>query len=143
MALTAGSRGIDRIDQVLAAAVQVLRQRGGVLPFVVPAMGSHGGATAQGRWRCWPSMASPRRPWAARFCASMDTVLLGHTAGDAGLPRWPTSRPMRSCRSGASSCTPTSTAGRVGAAEDDRDRPGQAEGRRHLPHARVRQLATR
>ena len=48
VALTAGSRGIDRIAEVLRACVNVIRERGGV-PFIIPAMGSHGGATAEGQ----------------------------------------------------------------------------------------------
>ncbi len=48
VALTAGSRGIDRIDQVLAATVTEVNRRGGQ-PFIVPAMGSHGGATVEGQ----------------------------------------------------------------------------------------------
>lgn len=85
VALTAGSRGIDRIDQVLAAAVQMLRQRGGV-PFVVPAMGSHGGATAQGQLALLAEYGITEAAVGCPIRASMDTVLLGHTAGD--VPVW-------------------------------------------------------
>src|SRR3954462_12452475 len=45
---TAGSRGIDKIDQVLKACVPETRKLGGE-PFIIPAMGSHGGATAEGQ----------------------------------------------------------------------------------------------
>ena len=48
IAITAGSRGISNIAVILRAAVDAVRARGGE-PFVVPAMGSHGGATAQGQ----------------------------------------------------------------------------------------------
>lgn len=48
VAVTAGSRGIDDMPAVLAAAVERLQERG-FEPFVVPAMGSHGGATAAGQ----------------------------------------------------------------------------------------------
>jgi len=43
MAITAGSRGIANIGPILAATVEALRSAG-VEPFIVPAMGSHGGA---------------------------------------------------------------------------------------------------
>ncbi len=48
VAITAGSRGIDALDVVLAAAVAFFKERG-ALPFITPAMGSHGGATAEGQ----------------------------------------------------------------------------------------------
>ena len=50
VAVTCGSRGIDRIAAVVRAACAVLREAG-AKPFVVPAMGSHGGATAEGQRR--------------------------------------------------------------------------------------------
>ena len=50
VAVTCGSRGIDRIAAVVRAACAVLREAG-ARPFVVPAMGSHGGATAEGQRR--------------------------------------------------------------------------------------------
>ncbi len=48
VAITAGSRGIDAIADILAAVVSQVRLRGGD-PFIVGAMGSHGGATAEGQ----------------------------------------------------------------------------------------------
>src|SRR4051812_1536285 len=48
VAITAGSRGIADIDRVLRAVATRLREAGAE-PFVVPAMGSHGGATASGQ----------------------------------------------------------------------------------------------
>jgi len=46
--LAVGSRGIDRIDEVVRATVAWVRAVGAEV-FVVPAMGSHGGATAEGQ----------------------------------------------------------------------------------------------
>ncbi|HWO94185.1 MAG TPA: DUF362 domain-containing protein, partial [Dehalococcoidia bacterium] len=46
IAITAGSRGIDRIAEATRAVVDWVRAAG-CEPFVVPAMGSHGGATAE------------------------------------------------------------------------------------------------
>lgn len=85
VALTAGSRGIDRIDQVLAAAVQALRALGAE-PFVVPAMGSHGGATATGQLALLAEYGVSEASVGCPIRASMDTVLLGETAG--GVPVW-------------------------------------------------------
>src|SRR5450759_1149919 len=46
--VTAGSRGIANIAAIVGAVVAELKSAG-ALPFVVPAMGSHGGATAEGQ----------------------------------------------------------------------------------------------
>src|SRR6478672_13203205 len=48
VALTAGSRGIANIPLILKSVVQHLRDLGAA-PFLVPAMGSHGGGTAAGQ----------------------------------------------------------------------------------------------
>ena len=48
VAITAGSRGIDVLPDVLEAIVSELHSRG-LEPFVFPAMGSHGGATPEGQ----------------------------------------------------------------------------------------------
>ena len=48
ISITAGSRGIDRIADILKTVVGKVREYGGE-PFLVPAMGSHGGATAEGQ----------------------------------------------------------------------------------------------
>jgi hypothetical protein len=48
IALTAGSRGVANIAVILKAAVEYL-QSIGAKPFIFPAMGSHGGAKAEGQ----------------------------------------------------------------------------------------------
>lgn len=48
IAITAGSRGIANIASIIKSIADSIRKRGGE-PFIVPAMGSHGGATAQGQ----------------------------------------------------------------------------------------------
>lgn len=48
VAITAGSRQITDNDRILRMLVGEVKRRGG-LPFIVPAMGSHGGASAQGQ----------------------------------------------------------------------------------------------
>ncbi|MDD4743786.1 MAG: DUF362 domain-containing protein, partial [Eubacteriales bacterium] len=48
IAITAGSRGIANLARIVRAVVEELKSRGAE-PFIVPAMGSHGGATAQGQ----------------------------------------------------------------------------------------------
>ena len=48
VAITAGSRGIACFPELVTAIVNEVRARGAE-PFVVPSMGSHGGATAEGQ----------------------------------------------------------------------------------------------
>ncbi|MBF2758782.1 MAG: DUF2088 domain-containing protein [Ectothiorhodospiraceae bacterium AqS1] len=50
IAITGSSRGVANLARILRACVDALRQAGAE-PFVVPAMGSHGGATAAGQIR--------------------------------------------------------------------------------------------
>src|SRR5438128_1468126 len=48
IAVGVGSRGLSQLAEIVRAAVDELKRRG-ARPFVVPAMGSHGGATAEGQ----------------------------------------------------------------------------------------------
>jgi hypothetical protein len=48
IAVAVGSRGIANLSEIVAALLEALRAAG-ARPFVVPAMGSHGGATAEGQ----------------------------------------------------------------------------------------------
>ena len=48
IAIAAGSRGVAQLAALVRTAAEEVKKRGGT-PFVVPAMGSHGGATAEGQ----------------------------------------------------------------------------------------------
>ena len=85
VALTAGSRGIDRIGDVLTAAVARVRSMGGD-PFVVPAMGSHGGATAEGQLALLAHYGMTPATLGCPIHASMETVRLGEV--EDGVPVW-------------------------------------------------------
>ena len=78
--LAVGSRGIDRIDEVVIATVAAFRDRGASV-FVVPAMGSHGGATPQGQLEVLASLGVTPARIGCEIRASMDTALLGHVDG--------------------------------------------------------------
>jgi hypothetical protein len=80
VAIGAGSRGIDRYAEVIAAAVAEVRRRGGA-PFVFPAMGSHGGATAEGQLEVLRQYGITEDSVGAPVRASMETVLLGDVGG--------------------------------------------------------------
>jgi hypothetical protein len=48
IAITAGSRGLGGFRELLAGVIDAVKAAGGE-PFIIPAMGSHGGATAEGQ----------------------------------------------------------------------------------------------
>ncbi|MCX7860050.1 MAG: nickel-dependent lactate racemase [Chloroflexus sp.] len=79
IAVTAGSRGIANIVPITAAAVRWLRDHGAE-PFVVPAMGSHGGATAAGQVALLASLGITEQSIGCPIRATMDVVELGRIA---------------------------------------------------------------
>ena len=83
IALTAGSRGINHIEAILATCVATLKTMGAE-PFVVPAMGSHGGATAEGQVEVLDGYGISEERVGAPVRATMDVVEVGRTA--AGVP---------------------------------------------------------
>lgn len=83
VAIAVGSRGIDRIDEVTAAVVAEVRRLGGD-PFVIPAMGSHGGATPEGQVAMLAHLGVTEESVGAPIRASMETVVLGEVAD--GVP---------------------------------------------------------
>jgi hypothetical protein len=70
--LAVGSRGIDRIDEVVRAAVAWLRAAGAEV-FVVPSMGSHGGATAAGQLEVLASYGITPESIGCEIRSSMET----------------------------------------------------------------------
>lgn len=85
VALTAGSRGITDIDVVLRILVDRVRAAGGD-PFVVPAMGSHGGATAEGQTAVLASVGITPERLGCEVRSAMDVVEVGRSP--LGLPLW-------------------------------------------------------
>ncbi len=79
VALTAGSRGIANIPAVLKATAQFLKDLG-ARPFLVPAMGSHGGGTAEGQRQVIESYGITEQFVGAPIRASMEVISLGTTA---------------------------------------------------------------
>ncbi|MEX1019738.1 MAG: lactate racemase domain-containing protein [Litorilinea sp.] len=80
IAVGVGSRGIGCIGEVVAITIEALRAAGAD-PFIVPAMGSHGGGTAEGQRQVLESYGIAAR---APVYSDMDAQLLGETA--AGMP---------------------------------------------------------
>jgi hypothetical protein len=80
IAVTAGSRGISRIDDILARVCGELKKLG-AHPFIISAMGSHGGATQEGQREILSGYnITPERIGAPVIC-STETVEVGKTAG--------------------------------------------------------------
>jgi len=83
VAITAGSRGIANIKTILAEVVGELK-RIGAEPFIVPAMGSHGGATGEGQRKIIEHYGITEAAMNAPIKSSMEVVQIGTTAD--GVP---------------------------------------------------------
>ena len=77
IAVGVGSRGISGLREIVASLVAELR-RLGAHPFIVPAMGSHGGASAQGQRQVLEAYGVTEKSVGAEIRSSMDVVVLGH-----------------------------------------------------------------
>lgn len=82
-AVAVGSRGIAGLDTIVAALVAALRERG-VEPFIVPAMGSHGGATAQGQRELLARYRITEETAGAPIRSGMEAEVVGHLRHDPG-----------------------------------------------------------
>ena len=78
IALTVGSRGIASLQITVQAACDWLKKQG-ASPFVVPAMGSHGGATEEGQRTVLKDYGVTEERIGAPVRSSMKTVHLGDT----------------------------------------------------------------
>jgi len=77
VAITAGSRGISNIDVILRAVVKHLQDLGAE-PFLVPAMGSHGGGTVEGQVGVLRTLGITEAAMGCPIRASMETVVVCH-----------------------------------------------------------------
>jgi hypothetical protein len=83
VAVPAGSRGIANIVTILEAVVQELKALG-LKPFIFPAMGSHGGATAAGQCEVLATYGVTEARLGVPIRATMEVVELGRTP--RGMP---------------------------------------------------------
>jgi hypothetical protein len=83
VAVTVGSRGIVGIDRLARSAVETLKGLG-FEPFVVAAMGSHGGGTPAGQAALLAEVGVTSSNMGCPISTSMDTVVLGDNS--FGLP---------------------------------------------------------
>lgn len=83
IAVTAGSRGVDGMVDVIAQIIQEIKDCGGE-PFVFPSMGSHGGATAEGQEAMLRSLGYTEDVIKCPILSDMQPVLIGET--ELGTP---------------------------------------------------------
>ena len=87
VAITAGSRGISNLVAITKATGDWLRAHG-AKPFLVPAMGSHNGATAVGQQKMVESLGLTPASTGLEIRSSMDCVKLGTVdSGDVWMDR--------------------------------------------------------
>jgi hypothetical protein len=78
VAIGVGSRGVGKIDKVVAALVEVLKESEAD-PFIVPAMGSHGASTAEGQARVLAHLGVSEESMGCPVRATMEAVKIGET----------------------------------------------------------------
>ena len=76
VAITAGSRGIAHIPEILAIIVDEVKKAEGQ-PFLFPAMGSHGGATAEGQMEILNALGITEKATHAPILATAETKMIG------------------------------------------------------------------
>ncbi len=81
VAIGVGSRGIDRLAEIVGIICRCVIEIG-AKPYIVPAMGSHGGATAEGQKALLASLGITEESCAAPIQSTMDTVQLGTLHGE-------------------------------------------------------------
>jgi len=74
--ITVGSRGIAHLPEIIATVVAEVKQVGGA-PFLIPAMGSHGGATPEGQIEVLRSLGVTPNAVGAPIHATMEVDCIG------------------------------------------------------------------
>lgn len=92
IALGVGSRGIGHLPRIVATLVEELRLLG-CDPFIVPSMGSHGGATAEGQQAALAHLGVREDAVAAPIISDMHTEVIATTP--SGLPVYMDSHALR------------------------------------------------
>ena len=85
VAVGVGSRGIDQLPAMVRAACRRLREAGG-RPTILPAMGSHGGATAEGQLAVLHRLGVTEEACGAPLLSSLDVAQVGTVFGE--VPLW-------------------------------------------------------
>ena len=83
IAIGAGSRGISNYSVIIKKIVDFVKEMGAE-PFIVPAMGSHGGATAEGQIAVLAGYGITEETMGVPIKASMETIIVGEI--EPGFP---------------------------------------------------------
>lgn len=84
VAVAVGSRGIRRIDRIVKACIDFLKEKG-LKPFIVPAMGSHGGASANGQRSVLESLGVTEAAMGVELVCDMDVARVGRLSNRMGI----------------------------------------------------------
>lgn len=76
VALTVGSRGVNNLPLLVKSMVAEIKQRGAEV-FIIPAMGSHGGATAEGQKEMLLGLGIRPEVVGAEIVSSMEVTQVG------------------------------------------------------------------
>lgn len=85
IAVTVGSRGIPNLPLIIKTICDRLKQWGAE-PFIIPAMGSHGGGTVEGNLQILTDYGITEEAMEVPIKASMDVVKIGEINDDAHTP---------------------------------------------------------
>jgi hypothetical protein len=83
IAIAVGSRGLDRLVELTSVTVKFLKELG-AKPFIIPSMGSHGGATAEGQREVLAHLGVTEESVGCEIRSSMDVDKIGEL--ENGLP---------------------------------------------------------
>ena len=76
VAVAAGSRGVANINTIVKTVVEEMKAIGAV-PYIVPAMGSHGGGTAEGQTQVLAEYGITEGAMGCPIKSSMDVIQIG------------------------------------------------------------------
>ena len=79
IAITCGSRGIANLPSIMRTLVDFCKEQG-AQPFLIPAMGSHGGATAEGQRAVLAALGVTEESCGCPVISCMETQVIGQTA---------------------------------------------------------------
>lgn len=85
IAVTVGSRGIPSLPLIIKTICDRLKQWGAE-PFIIPAMGSHGGGTVEGNLQILADYGITEEAMEVPIKASMDVIKIGEINDDAHTP---------------------------------------------------------
>ncbi len=77
VAVAVGSRGIDKINSIVYHCVRDIEKMG-LKPFIIPAMGSHGGATAEGQIKVLENLGITEAETGVPILPDMETESIGN-----------------------------------------------------------------